>query len=223
MLIVNNLELMMSKILELNQSLPIKKLLKSLFITLCIIAGHGQAIGQAEELKQKVEAFKSEHSEAYEIKFLNIPERDLGMIDDTYPAWKDKFLLKGKEKAENNLGNKSYPKFFFNIYSYESLKDRQYALKDWMEEFLEGESIRPGREMRTYDYATPTLILINDTEIIILNYKCSDFTDDNFEFWEDELIKYFGTDNTMVVEVLCGGPLKWTKNAPDPRATRGLF
>lgn len=223
MLIANNLELMMSKMLEPKEAIQTRSLLKYLLITLCVLGIQLQVHAQSEEIKQKVEAFKSEHADQYELKFLNIPDRDLGMIDETLPAWKDKFMLKGLEKAENTLGGKSYPKIFVNIYSYETLKDRQYALKDWMEEFLEGESIRPGREMRTYDYASPTLILINDTEIIVLNYKCSDFTEDNFEFWEDELMKYFSAENTMVIEVLCGGPLKWTKNPPDPRASRGLF
>lgn len=223
MLIVNNLELIMSKIREPKMSYLPSFSPKYLLIIAIFLGSYLPMAAQSDEFKQKIEAFKTEHSEQYELKFLNIPDRDLGMIDDTYPAWKDKFLFKGIEKVENNLGSKSYPKFFFNLYTYETLQDRQYALKDWMEKFLEGESIRPGREVRTYDYATPTLILINDTEIIILNYKCSDYTDDNFEYWEDELIKYFGADNTMLIEVLCGGPLKWTKNAPDPRETRGLF
>ena len=223
MLIVNNLAQKMSKKLELKYKLLPQFISKTLYITMFILTIPIFGTAQIEELKQTVEAFKNEHSEEYEVKFLNIAERDLGMIDDTYPAWKDKFLLKAKNKSANNLGSKSYQKFYVNVYAYETLKDRQYALKDWMEEFLEGEAIRPGREMRSYDYATPTLILINDTEIIILNYKCSDFSDDNFEYWEDELLKYFGKDNSMLIEVLCGGPLKWTKNAPDPRETRGLF
>ena len=189
----------------------------------CVIFLTSQVQAQHEELKQKVEALKNDHSEQYELKFLNISEPDLGIIDETFPSWKDKFMLKSKEKRENNLGNRSYEKFYFNVYAYGSLKDRQYALKDWMENFLEGESIRPGRNMRSYDYATPTIILINDTEIIVANYKCSDYTEYNFEYWKDTLLKYFEQENTMVIEVLCDGPLEWTKNAPDPRETRGLF
>lgn len=223
MLIVNNLENMLSKKLY-KQEIYLPGFRSGLLMTfLALLCLNSTGTAQVEDLQSRVDSFKKVHSEAYELKYLNIAERDLGVIDDTYPAWKDKFMLKGKEKSLNNLGSKSYPKFYFNIYAYETLKDRQYALKDWMEKFLEGESIRPGREMRTYDYASPTIILINDTEIIIANYKCSDFSEDNFEFWLDELEKYFGADNTMVIEVLCGGPLKWTENPPDPRTTRGLF
>ncbi len=204
-------------------TLSVNNIQRALLITTCLFIFAPSGLSQTEVIKQKVEAFKMENSDNYEVKFLNIADRDLGMIDETHPAWKDKFMLRALEKTENNLGSKSYIKFYFNVYAYETLKDRQYALKDWMDRFLEGESIRPGREMRTYDYATPTLILINDTEIIILNYKCSDYTEENFNHWRDELLKYFGTDNTMVIEVLCEGPLKWTKNAPDLKQTRGLF
>lgn len=194
----------------------------TLVIALCFSLISSPIQAQQEELKQKVEALKTDHEENYELKFLNISSPNLGMIDDSFPAWKDRFMLQSREKRENNLGRKAYDKFYINIYAYETLKDRQYALKDWLEDFIEGESVRPGREMRTYQYATPTIILINDTEIIVLNYKCSSYTYENFKDWRERLLKYFGQDNTMVIEIECDGPLKWTKNAPDPR-TRGLF
>ena len=77
--------------------------------------------------------------------------------------------------------------------------------------------------MRTYPYGTPTIILINDEEIIVCNYKCSDYSEENFEAWGDRLLQYFGADNTMVIEIGCEGPLRWTKNAPDPKDARKLF
>jgi len=181
-----------------------------------------QSFAQSEELKQKISAFKSD-LEAYEMKYLNINDRDLGSIDQTGYAWKDEFMLKSIEKEENNIGNKSYAKYYFSIFAYETLEDRQYGLKDWMADFINGEALRPGRDMRTYTEATPTIILINDLEIITCNYKCSDFSDEGFDKWKDMLLKYFGADNTIVIEIMCDGPLKWTKNAPDPRERKKLF
>lgn len=180
------------------------------------------ASAQSEEMKQKISAFKSDQEVTYEMKYLNIADRNLGGIDETGYEWKDEFMLKTKERVETNLGRKSHLKFYFSIYGYETLTDRQYALKDWMDSFIEGETMRAGRDKRTFNYGKPTLILINDTEIIICNYDCSDYTEDNFEKWEDDLLRYFGHDNTIVIEIYCDGPLKWTKNAPDPK-TRGLF
>ena len=178
--------------------------------------------GQTEELKQKLTAFVADHDANYEKKYLNIADREIGSIDETSYSWKDEFMLKSRGKAENNLGNNSYQKFYFSFYAYETVTDRQYALKDWMANFIEGKSIRAGRPMRKYEYATPTLILINDKEIMVCNYKCSDFSEDNFKYWRKTLLKYFGEDNTMVIEIECNGPLEWTKNAPDPRNRREM-
>ncbi len=186
------------------------------------LSAPSKSLAQSEELKQKVSAFKND-LESYEMKYLNISDRDLGGIEKTGYAWKDEFMLKSKEKEENNIGNKSYAKYYFSIFSYETIEDRQYGLKDWMGDFINSEEIRPGRDMRTYPEATPTIILINDLEIITCNYKCSDFSDDGFDKWKDMLLKYFGADNTIVIEIMCDGPLKWTKNAPDPKDRRKMI
>lgn len=176
---------------------------------------------QSEELKQKISAFKSD-LEGYEMKYLNIGDRELGSIYETGFDWKDEFMLKALEKQQNNLGSNGYPKFYFSIFSYETIDDRKYALKDWMESFIEGSTLRAGRDIRTLQYATPTIILINDLEIITCNYKCKDYSEDNFDTWKDMLLKYFGADNTMVLEVMCDGPVEWTKNVPDPKDRRNM-
>lgn len=180
-------------------------------------------IAQKEELKQKLAAFSADHESMYAKKYLNIADREIGYIEDTDYEWKEEFMLKSLEKAENNLGNNSYQKFYFSFFAYATKLDRQYALKDWMSDFIEGKSIRPGRPVRKYPYATPTLILINDTEIMVCNYRCSDFSDENFRYWRKTLLQYFGEDNTMVIEIECDGPLEWTKNAPDPKDRRKML
>ncbi len=178
---------------------------------------------QDGEMKQKISAFKSDQNDKYDMKYLNIADRNLGSIDDTDPAWKDQFLLKAKERQKDAIGNNSYFKFYFSIYGYEDIDDRQYALKDWMADFIEGKSIRAGRDVRTYEYAKPTIILINDKEIIICNFDCSDYTEEIFKDWKKQLLTYFGHDNTMVIELMCDGPLEWTKNAPDPKSKQKMF
>lgn len=175
------------------------------------------ANAQTEELKQKLTAFASDHEADYDKKHLNIADRELGSIDETEYEWNDKFMLKSKEKKSSDLGRDSYHKFYFSFYAYSSFEDRQYALKDWMENFIEGNSIRAGKEMKKYEYATPTIILINKTEIMICNYNCSIYSEENFKYWRKTLLKYFETDDTMVIEIGCEGPLKWTKNVPDKK------
>jgi hypothetical protein len=191
------------------------------FALLCAAPFYG--VAQDGEMKQKISAFKSDQNDKYDMKYLNIADRNLGSIDDTDPAWKDQFLLKAKERQKDNIGNNSYFKFYFSIYGYEDIDDRQYALKDWMENFIEGRSIRAGRDVRTYEYAKPTIILINDKEIIICNFDCSDYTEDIFKDWKKQLLTFFGQDNTIVIELMCDGPLEWTKNAPDPKSKQKMF
>jgi hypothetical protein len=176
-----------------------------------------------DDFKQKVSAFASDQADAYDKKYLNIADRNLGAIDEIDCAWKSEFLLKSKEKEENNIGNRSYAKYYFSFYAYETLEDRKYALKDWMADFIEGESIRAGRMMRSYEYATPTIILIQDLNIVICNYKCSDYNEDTFKAWKKKLLKYFGEDDTRVIELQCDGPLEWTKNPPDSKNRREMI
>lgn len=192
------------------------KILSSiLLLAIVTIPNFGNA--QSEELKQKLSAFASDHEADYEKKYLNIEERELGGIDQTEYQWKEKFMLKSNEKKESDLGRKSYHKFYFSFYAYGTFEDRQYALKDWLANFIEGGSVRAGRDSKKYEYATPTIILINKTEIMICNYNCSIYSEENFKYWRKTLLQYFQTDDTMVIEIGCEGPLEWTKNVPDPK------
>lgn len=189
----------------------------STILFLCLSLKPQFGFSQTEELKQKLSAFASDHEADYEKKYLNIADRELGSIDETDYQWKEKFMLKSNEKKESDLGRKSYHKFYFSFYAYETDEDRQYALKEWMGNFIEGQSIRAGRDKKKYEYATPTIILINKKEIMICNYNCSIYSEENFKYWRKTLLKYFQTDDTMVVEIGCEGPLEWTKNPPDPK------
>lgn len=175
------------------------------------------------DFKAEIEQFVAELSSDYEKKTLNLRKREIGSLENEPFAWKEYFMLESKEEFENNLGYTTEREYFFLFYHYATVEDRQYALKYWLEDFIEGEQVRPGRPVRTYDYAIPTLILINPTNIIILNYECKYYDEYDFDDWKDQMIETFGDRaETMVIEIECGGPLKWSLNAPDPKV-RGLF
>lgn len=180
------------------------------------------ASAQSDTLKQQLASFKTNLNETHKIKTLNLDKRNLGSIYDTEFEWRTEFRLDSREKIENNLGYKTDREVYFNIFEYATELDRQYALKFWMENFIEEKSIRASRPVRSYQYAVPTIILINPTNIVIANYECKYYDYDNFKFWKEKMLEHFGSDNTMVIEIECDGPLEWTKNAPDPK-TRGLF
>lgn len=189
----------------------------SLFILITSLFIASNSFGQTEELKQKLAAFATDHEENYVKKYLNIADREVGDIDNTDYDWKEKFMLKKKEKAENSLGRSSYHKFYFSFYSYETFEDRQYALQDWMKNFMEGKSIKAGKNVKKFEYATPTIIIITKTEIMICNYKCSEYSEENYKYWKKTMLQYFGDASTMVIEIQCEGPLEWTKNKPDSK------
>ncbi len=176
-----------------------------------------------EELKSKIEQFLANHAEDHKKKELNLKMREVGGLENEPFAWKKFFRLETLEEFENTLGYTTEREYYFLFYHYENVTDRQYALKYWMEDFIEGETIRPGRPKRTYDYAKPTIILINPTNIIVLNYECKYFDEYDFEDWRDKMLEYFGDKKeTMIIELQCKGPLEWTLNAPDPKI-RDLF
>ncbi|MGB0979902.1 MAG: hypothetical protein ACPGVV_10925 [Croceimicrobium sp.] len=175
------------------------------------------------ELKGKIEQFLADHADSYKKKHLNLKMREIGGLENEPFAWKEFFRLESNEEYENTLGYETEREYYFLFYHYETELDRKYALKFWMEDFIEGETIRPSRPKRSYDYAKPTIILINPTNIIILTYDCKYFDEYDFEDWQDKMIEYFGDKSeTMVIELECNGPLNWTKNAPDPKI-RELF
>lgn len=176
---------------------------------------------QSAEFNQLFTAFQEDVQREYEWRNLNVRQPEVGDIENTAYEWKKEYDLKSLEKSKNNLGRNSYQKLYFAMYGYGTYLDRQYALKYWMENFIEGERIRR-REMRSYDDAKPTLVIIRATEIIILTYPCKDYDYRSFDDWADKLYKYFKSDDSVMLEVACDGPLKWTRNAPDPRG-REMF
>lgn len=187
-----------------------------------LILGASPLTAQSDTLKKQLQAFLAEQGDDYEKKYLNIAKRNLGSLENEPFDFKDAFMLQSKEKVKNQLGNERYRKIYFNVYEYKTELDRQYALKFWLDDFIEGKSVRAGRPVRSYPYAVPTIILINPTNIVICNYDCKYYDYDNYKYWKKQLKQHFGNYKTMVIEIKCDGPLDWTDNAPDPK-TRGLF
>lgn len=175
---------------------------------------------QHEELAQRCEAFVADHSEDYEKKYLNISTPPIGDIDDTDYEFAERFMLQSRERVESNLENNIYAKYYVNVYGFGDEYDLDWAMKQWLKDFIAGESVRPGRDKRTYEYAHPTIIIINSDNIAILNYECQLYDHDSFQEWRTKMLSYFGDANSTVIEVGCNGPLEWTKNPPDPRDRR---
>jgi hypothetical protein len=173
--------------------------------------------GQHEELKQNINAFVDEKADNFEKKFLNETEPDYGELANTNYNFHDFFELKAKEKTENSIGNNVKLKLQCSFYGYENETERTYALSFWFKNFIAGKRITPGRTVRTYKGAEPTIIIINEDHIVVVSMACTSYDPDLFRELRKELVAFFGNVDSMVVEINCDGPLDWTKNAPDPK------
>ncbi|MDX5325887.1 MAG: hypothetical protein LPK80_06465 [Bacteroidota bacterium] len=190
----------------------------ALILAMCLFS-NSPAFAQFEDLKQTINALILDHSKDFEKKYLNIPERALGGIESTDFSFADRFKLEAREKRTDNLDRNRRFDYFFNIYGYDDIDDLNYAMKDWLQDFIEGESIRPGREIRTMDDAVPTIIVINKNKktISILSFDCNQYFYEEFKDWREKMLTYFGDPESVIIEIGCDGPLKWTKNPPDPK------
>ena len=188
---------------------------------LCIVLFQLEIQAQTQgEVQGKMDSFQAWASEKYELKELNIVEPNWGALNNSDPEFHMYFQFKSREKVLDNLDRKGYTKMDVALYYYATEEDASYALTAWLKDFMEGKSLRMGRPMRTFEYAKPSIILIDEKYIVILQMKCSDYFVEDYENWVKAMEKQLGDFSTMTIEVLCEGPLDWTKNAPDPKAKR---
>jgi len=165
----------------------------------------------------KIEAFAQDMDSIYKKSTLNISPRDIGVIFDTYPDYTQEFVLKAREKRENSLGRASKFTYYFAFLSYDDPSDLDYAMKDWLKEFFEDQSVRPGRETKRYPYGKPSIVIVNKNNISLMTFECSQYDVQMYRGWREKMLSYFGDANSVVIELLCDGPLQWTKNPPDPK------
>lgn len=172
------------------------------------------------EVQAKMDSFQAWASEKFEIREMNIEEPNWGALNSSSPDYHLYFQFKSLEKIDNNIERRAYNHFDVALYYFSEEEDAAYALDSWLKSFMEGKTLRKGRPMRAYEYAKPTIVLIDEKYIAILQMKCSDFFPEEYDNWVSAMEKHLGDFSTMTIELNCEGPLAWTKNAPDPKAKR---
>lgn len=172
---------------------------------------------QNEELKQHIAAFVEAKSADFEKRTHNVTEPKLGELPSTNHDFHDFFVLRANEKSENNIGNRKKLKLNCSFYAYESEQERDYAMAFWFKNFIGGQRLTLGRTVKSYPDAQPTIIIVNKKDVCILNFDCQNYDTDLFREMRKDMLTFFGNDESMVIEIKCGGPLDWTKNPPDPK------
>jgi len=175
------------------------------------------ALAQHEELKQQIAAFVEAKSANYEKKSLNVSEPKLGELPNTSFEFHEYFQLRANQKSENSIGNNTKLKLNCSFYAYESKEECDYALSFWFKNFTGGQRLTPGRPLRAFKDAQPTIIIINEKDISILSFDCFSYDLDLYRELRKNMLDFFGNDKSMVIEIKCNGPLDWTKNPPDPK------
>lgn len=190
-----------------------KRVLRCLFI-----CGFCQALcAQSNAVTEMLASFELEISEQFKKVEYNVVEPEWGALNDSEPDYHIYFQWKAREKRRDNLNRKNYQKIDFAVYEWNDREDGAWALKSWMDEFMEGKKLRPGGEVRSYEYARPSVVIMDTSYIVIAQMRCSDYFQEEFADWVKLLEKHFGRSKAMTIELYCGGPLKWTRNAPDPK------
>lgn len=174
----------------------------------------GQA--QSDELAGRIASFELEVSEQFKKVGYNVVEPEWGALNHSEPDHHIYFQWKSREKRRDNLDRKNYHKIDFAVYEWNDAEDGAWALRSWMDEFMEGRKLRPGREVRAYEYAQPSVVIMDTNYVVIAQMRCADYFEEEFDDWVKLLEKHFGRSKAMTLELHCGGPLKWTRNAPDP-------
>tara|TARA_B100000780_G_scaffold278487_1_gene252170 strand:- start:5800 stop:6387 length:588 start_codon:yes stop_codon:yes gene_type:complete len=174
--------------------------------------------GQNEDLLQRINAFKTDHSIDYKIKSFNIGGERLGSIEYEESDFETRFKLEGRNKTKDNLDRNVRFDIYINIYEFVDQEELNWVMKRWLKNFIDGNQIRPGRDTRTVPHANPSIIIIEKERVSILNQPCTQFEPISFREWRSKMLTYFGSPSSIIIEIGgCEGPLNWTKNAPDPR------
>ncbi|MBI1315804.1 hypothetical protein GC167_02960 [bacterium] len=188
------------------------------FLALSWVLYSPEVMAQHEEVRQNIQSLEEALEPDYEPKTLNLTAPDLGALGETEAEYTYFVEYKSKEKRENALGNNAYVRVKVMVFAWENEADLKYVFYQWTKRFLEGGIAKPGRTSKTYEYGKPTVVIVGQKSIALAQISCNDYSDELFRAWVKTMEGHFNEDQSMTIELKCGGPLEWTRNAPDPKA-----
>lgn len=65
----------------------------------------------------------------------------------------------------------AYFKWHLALYAFDETDDYLYARKDWLNDFLENKTLRPGKDFRVYEYGKPGLVLLLKTHLLFFKWN----------------------------------------------------
>lgn len=174
--------------------------------------------GQDQDLAQRIAAFQTDMQESFKVKTLNIGGESLGALEKESPDFRTDFKLEGLEKQKDNLDRNVKYDVYVHVFQFADIEELNWVMKRWLPNFMDGASIRPGRDKKTIDHVDPTVVVIDGATISVLTLPCPQFSVESFRDWRSKMLTYFGSPTSVIIEVAgCEGPLMWTKNPPDSK------
>jgi len=174
--------------------------------------------GQDQDLAQRIAAFQTDMQETFKVKTLNIGGESLGALEKESPDFRTDFKLEGLEKQKDNLDRNVKYDVYVHVFQFADIEELNWVMKRWLPDFMDGASIRPGRDKKTIDHVDPTVVVIDGATISVLTLPCPQFSVESFRDWRSKMLTYFGSPTSVIIEVAgCEGPLMWTKNPPDSK------
>jgi hypothetical protein len=189
--------------------------MKRFFLTLLLPLS---LFGQDQDLAQRIAAFQTDMQESFKVKTLNIGGESLGALEKESPDFRTDFKLEGLEKQKDNLDRNVKYDVYVHVFQFADVEELNWVMKRWLPNFMDGASIRPGRDKKTIDHVDPTVVVIDGATISVLTLPCPQFSVESFRDWRSKMLTYFGSPTSVIIEVAgCEGPLMWTKNPPDSK------
>jgi len=189
--------------------------MKRFFLTLLLPLS---LFGQDQDLAQRIAAFQTDMQETFKVKTLNIGGESLGALEKESPDFRTDFKLEGLEKQKDNLDRNVKYDVYVHVFQFADIEELNWVMKRWLPNFMDGASIRPGRDKKTIDHVDPTVVVIDGATISVLTLPCPQFSVESFRDWRSKMLTYFGSPTSVIIEVAgCEGPLMWTKNPPDSK------
>tara|TARA_B100000809_G_C15053632_1_gene499860 strand:+ start:61 stop:645 length:585 start_codon:yes stop_codon:yes gene_type:complete len=116
---------------------------------------------------------------------------------------KVKFI--GKQNASNGKTNRVKPKADFYIYNFSDSVKLNNAFYNWLDCFGDDcNEVKLNQNIENVK-STPSFTLVYDTTLISIEYLC----ENDWKSFQNCIIKQYGENYRYLINVECGGPLKW--------------
>lgn len=156
-------------------------------------------------LDEKIIAFTNSLSNNYNNQGESNKEEHILSVSNSV---KQSILLKKKTEISYGDVKGIFPLAHVFFYSFDNEEKCTETFSKWLDCFGgECDKIAIGQDVKAIKMP-PMYVIKNPTEIIVLKYLC-EHQENNWDDFKQKLDKIFKTDESIIINIDCGGPLSW--------------